>query len=107
MADERLQQASIGACVTTQLGCGLGHRTLNDDGGAVIERVRQRRWRRDQLQAQRPQVGVLQSANFSSLHPGYFVVFSGIYGAKSQADAALATARAGGFAGAYSRQISR
>jgi hypothetical protein len=58
-------------------------------------------------QAGLPQVGVLQSANFSSLHPGYFVVFSGIYGTKSQADAALATARAGGFAGAYSRQISR
>jgi hypothetical protein len=58
-------------------------------------------------QAGLPEVGVLQSANFSSLHPGYFVVFSGVYGSKSQADAALATARAGGFAGAYSRQISR
>jgi hypothetical protein len=54
-----------------------------------------------------PEVGVLDSARFPSLHPGYYVVFSGIYGAKASADAALRTARASGFAGAYSRQISR
>src|SRR5579862_7118860 len=28
-----------------------------------------------------PQVGVLDSSAFGSLHPGYFVVFSGVYGA--------------------------
>jgi hypothetical protein len=54
-----------------------------------------------------PEVGVLDSARFPSLHPGYYVVFSGIYGSKVRADAALRTARGSGFAGAYSRQISR
>lgn len=52
------------------------------------------------------QVGVLDSARYSSLHPGYFVVFSGIYGSKSTADAALRTARSSGFPSAYTRQIS-
>jgi hypothetical protein len=54
-----------------------------------------------------PEVGILDSGHFASLHPGYFVVFSGIYGSQGRADAALRTARASGFAGAYSRQITR
>lgn len=54
-----------------------------------------------------PQVGVLESAHFSSLHPGYYVVFSGVYGSKSASDAALRTARSSGFPSAYTRQISR
>jgi hypothetical protein len=54
-----------------------------------------------------PQVGVLDSSRFASLQPGYYVVFTGIYGSKSDADAAVATARQAGFGGAYSRQIAR
>lgn len=54
-----------------------------------------------------PDVGVLDSSDFSSLHPGYFVVFSGIYTAETDADTALRTARARGFGSAYSREISR
>jgi hypothetical protein len=53
------------------------------------------------------EVGVLESRRFSSLHPGYYVVFSGVYGSKSAADAAVRTARASGFSGAYTRQIAR
>jgi septal ring-binding cell division protein DamX len=53
------------------------------------------------------EVGVLDSARYSSLHPGYYVVFSGVYGSKARADAAVRTARASGFAGAYTRPISR
>jgi hypothetical protein len=53
------------------------------------------------------QVGVLDSSRYASLQPGYFVVFAGIYGSKTDADAAVATARQAGFAGAYSRQIAR
>jgi hypothetical protein len=53
------------------------------------------------------QVGILDSSRFASLQPGYFVVFTGIYGSKQAADAAVATARAAGFGGAYSRQIAR
>ena len=42
-----------------------------------------------------------------SLQPGYFVVFSGIYASKADADAGVGTARGAGFGGAYSRQIAR
>ena len=54
-----------------------------------------------------PDVGVLDSDNYSSLHPGYFVVFSGVYGSQARAAAALGTARSSGFAGAYARPVSR
>jgi hypothetical protein len=53
------------------------------------------------------QVGILDSGRFASLQPGYFVVFAGIYGSKTDADAAVATVRGAGFPGAYSRQIAR
>lgn len=54
-----------------------------------------------------PQVGVLDSSSFASLQPGYLVVFTGIYGSKTDADDAVSTAHQAGFAGAYSRQIAR
>jgi hypothetical protein len=54
-----------------------------------------------------PQVGVLDSGQYSSLHPGYFVVFSGIYSSRGQADAAQAAAADKGFRLAYSREITR
>ena len=54
-----------------------------------------------------PQVGVIDSGRYSSLHPGYFVVFSGIYSSQAQADAAQAAAAGKGFRVAYSRQITR
>ena len=53
------------------------------------------------------QVGILDSSRYASLQPGYLVVFTGIYGSRSDADAAVSTARQAGFGGAYSRQIAR
>jgi hypothetical protein len=53
------------------------------------------------------QVGVLDSSRYSSLHPGYYVVFSGVYGSLGQAQAAQATAAAKGFRLAYAREITR
>jgi hypothetical protein len=53
------------------------------------------------------QVGLLDSSLYASLQPGYYVVFTGVYPAKSDADAAVATPRQSGFSGAYSRQIAR
>jgi hypothetical protein len=44
------------------------------------------------LQAGLPQVGILLSSNFASLHPGYYVVFSGVYASQDDAQAALPTA---------------
>jgi len=40
-----------------------------------------------------PQVGVLDSSDYSSMRPGYWVVFSGIYDTKAQALGGLQTAR--------------
>ena len=54
-----------------------------------------------------PQVGVLDSSRYSSLHPGYYVVFSGIYSTRPQADRARAAALAKGFGAAYAREITR
>lgn len=51
-------------------------------------------------------VGVLNSSEFSSLHPGYWVVFSGIYDTLDEARSGLDTARAG-FPQAYTRQIAQ
>ena len=52
------------------------------------------------------QVGVLNSSDFSSLNPGYYVTFSGIYDSTSQANAALPNARSKGFPTAYVREVS-
>ena len=53
-----------------------------------------------------PQVGVLNSSDFSSLNPGFYVTFTGIYDTKSQAQAALPNARSKGFPTAYAREVS-
>ena len=53
-----------------------------------------------------PQVGILNSSDFSSLNPGYYVTFSGIYDTQSQANAALPNARSKGFPTAYVREVS-
>ena len=52
-------------------------------------------------------VGVLVSSQYSSLHPGYFVVFSGIYASSSEAAAAVGSAHAKGFPGAYQARVTR
>lgn len=51
-------------------------------------------------------VGVLNSSEYSSLHPGYFVVFSGIYNTIDEARAGLDTARAT-YPQAYTREIAQ
>lgn len=52
------------------------------------------------------QVGILNSSDFSSLNPGYYVTFTGIYDTESQANAALQNARSKGFPTAYVREVS-
>jgi hypothetical protein len=52
-------------------------------------------------------VGVLVSSQYSSLHPGYFVVFSGIYATQTEASAGLAAAHAKGFPDAYQTRVTR
>ncbi|HEX4521136.1 MAG TPA: hypothetical protein VH063_16260 [Gaiellaceae bacterium] len=52
------------------------------------------------------QVGVLASSAFGSLHPGYYVVFSGVYGGAADAATALTTVRSRGFEGAYVLRVA-
>jgi hypothetical protein len=49
-------------------------------------------------------VGVLDSSRYASLHPGYYVVFHGVFGSEAEAASALQRARAV-FANAYQREI--
>jgi hypothetical protein len=53
------------------------------------------------------EVGVIDSSQFSSLHPGYLVIFSGVFETRSQAEAAIATARARGYNDAYAAEVAR
>jgi hypothetical protein len=53
-----------------------------------------------------PQVGVLNSSEFDSLNPGYYVTFTGVHTSKSQAEEALPTARSKGFPTAYVRPVA-
>jgi hypothetical protein len=50
------------------------------------------------------QVGVLDSSRYASLHPGYYVVFTGIYDTEAEASSALQRAKAV-FPTAYQREI--
>jgi hypothetical protein len=50
-------------------------------------------------------VGLLDSDNFASLHPGYYIVFSGVYESADDAASALSRAQKKGFGRAYTRQI--
>ncbi len=52
-------------------------------------------------------VGVLESSDFSTLHPGYYVVFSGFYPGSVEATNAVGPARDAGFRTPYPRQIAR
>ena len=49
-------------------------------------------------------VGVLDSSDFSSLHSGYWVVFSGVFNSAQEAESGVDTAK-GTYSGAYARQI--
>ena len=51
-------------------------------------------------------VGILDSSQFSSLHTGYYVVFTGTYDTENEARAALDTAQ-GAYPQSYVRQITQ
>jgi hypothetical protein len=52
-------------------------------------------------------VGILVSSQYSSLHPGYFVIFAGVFRTQSQASASLPAAHAKGFPDAYQTRVTR
>lgn len=51
-------------------------------------------------------VGVLNSSSYSSLNPGYYVTFTGVYDTRNEAENALPRARNSGFPTAYVREVS-
>jgi cell division septation protein DedD len=50
-------------------------------------------------------VGVLDSSDYSSMHPGDWIVFSGTYTTRAQADTAASQLKAKGQAGAYAFSV--
>ncbi len=53
-----------------------------------------------------PKAGVLVSAEYASLRPGYYVAFSGVYSTPAAAVAGLTRAHAGGFRDAYVARVT-
>jgi hypothetical protein len=51
-------------------------------------------------------VGVLKSSDFSSLHPGYYVVFSGVFANQDAAFKRLPAARRAGFDSPYAKRVA-
>jgi hypothetical protein len=62
--------------------------------------------RKQKLQAEGIEAGVLYSSGYSSLNPGYWAVFSGVFDTESQA-AAHRKSLAGSYPEAYPRQVKR
>jgi hypothetical protein len=73
--------------------------TTNGRAGAVAEA-------RQALGLGMKQVGVIDSSGFSSLHPGYFVVFAGIYDTEAEAQSHVIEAHRHGYRGPYPRPIT-
>ena len=73
-----------------EAGWTIAIASLPQTGGraSALERARAAR-RKGRLTA----VGVLDSSRYASLHPGYWIVFSGIYTSEAEATSALETAR--------------
>jgi hypothetical protein len=73
--------------------------TINGRTGAVAEA-------KQALRLGLKQVGLIDSAGFSSLHPGYFVVFAGIYDTQAEAQSHIIDAHRHGYRGPYPRPIT-
>jgi hypothetical protein len=54
-----------------------------------------------------PEVGILVSSRYSTLHPGYFVIYSGIYDTRSEAESNRRATASAGFSSSYVRQIAQ
>jgi hypothetical protein len=76
--------------------------SLPSPSGRASALAEARRARQDGMK----KIGVLDSSQFSSLHPGYFVVFAGIYASQAEAQSAIIDAHRHGFGGAYPRRIT-
>jgi hypothetical protein len=74
---------------TGEDGWTIALASLPQTGGRAPALTRARAARAKGLTA----VGVLDSSRYASLHPGYWIVFSGIYASEAEATSALEAAR--------------
>jgi cell division septation protein DedD len=51
-------------------------------------------------------VGIIDSSQYASLHPGYYVLFTGVYTSFDDANTAATTAQSRGYRRAYPRRIT-
>ncbi|MBA2361670.1 MAG: DUF1471 domain-containing protein [Actinobacteria bacterium] len=61
---------------------------------------------REALRSGLAEVGVLDSSRYASLHPGYYVVFSGVYSSLGEAQDAVSKAASAGYQNAYARRVT-
>lgn len=83
-------QAGILDWPAGQDGWTIALATLPQAGGRQAAVTRARQAREEKL----PSVGVLDSSQYASLHPGYWLVFTGIYTSEAEATSSLRAARA-------------
>ena len=87
-------ESPVGPSVITEWPAGedgwtIALVTLPQTGGRPAALARARAARAKGL----PQVGILDSSRYASLHPGYWIVFSGVYASEAEATSALESAR--------------
>ena len=75
--------------------------SLPQSNGLAPANAKAAQLRRDGLR----RVGVLDSDRYASLHPGYYVIFTGVFDSEAEASGALQRARAVCNCSAYQREI--
>jgi hypothetical protein len=83
-----------------------GHTVVVDSVPTTRGREAALRIARAAILAGLPRVGVLDSSEYASLRPDYFVVFSGTYKTEDEALAAVEAAQSRGYRRAYEREIT-
>jgi hypothetical protein len=83
-------QAGILDWPAGQEGWTIALATLPQAGGRRAAVARAREARKSDL----PTVGVLDTSRYASLHPGYWLVFTGVYTSEAEATSSLRPARA-------------
>jgi hypothetical protein len=88
-SEEGGTQAAIVEWPATQEGWTIALATLPQSGGKQAATTRAREARASGLET----VGLLDTSLFASLHPGYWLVFSGVYSSEAEATSSLPPAR--------------
>ena len=88
-SDAPLGPSGVAEWPTDEVGWTIALAAIPQTAGRADAVARARTARRRGL----PQVGVLDSSRYASLHPGYWIVFSGVYSSEAEATSALEDAR--------------